>query len=83
MQENEIIIFEDQNIKLEVNMKDETVWLNTKQMSTLFDRDYKTIRKHIQQAMMEELQNEVVVAKFETTTKHGAIKNKKQTLKTK
>ena len=79
MQENEIIIFEDQNIKLEVNIQDETVWLNTKQMSTLFDRDYKTIRKHIQQAMMEELQNEVVVAKFETTTKHGAIKNKKQT----
>ena len=79
MQENEIIIFEDQKIKLEVNIQDETVWLNTKQMSTLFDRDYKTIRKHIQQAMMEELQNEVVVAKFETTTKHGAIKNKKQT----
>lgn len=27
---NEIIIFEDQNVKLEVNMKDETVWLNPK-----------------------------------------------------
>ena len=47
MQENEIIIFENQNIKLEVNIQDETVWLNTKQMSTLFDRDFKTIRKHI------------------------------------
>lgn len=44
---NEIILFENQNVKLEVNMKDETVWLNTEQMSVLFDRDYKTIRKHI------------------------------------
>lgn len=44
---NEIILFENQNVKLEVNMKDETVWLNTEQMSVLFNRDYKTIRKHI------------------------------------
>ena len=76
---NEIIIFEDQNIKLEVNMKDETVWLNTEQMAELFDRDYKTIRKHINNALKEELYNEVVVAKIENTTKHGAIDGKTQT----
>ena len=76
---NEIIIFEDQNIKLEVNMKDETVWLNTEQMAELFDRDYKTIRKHINNALKEELYNEVVVAKIENTTKHGAIDEKTQT----
>ena len=34
---NEIIIFEDQNVKLEVNMKDETVWLSQQQMAELFD----------------------------------------------
>ena len=76
---NEIVLFENQNIKLEVNLQDETVWLNTKQIAELFDRDYKTIRKHINNALNEELQNEVVVAKFATTTKHGAIYNKNGT----
>ena len=76
---NEIILFVDQDIKLEVNMKDETVWLNTDQMAKLFDRDSKTIRKHINNALMEELKDDVVVAKFATTTKHGAIEGKTQT----
>ena len=44
---NEIVLFKNQNVKLEVNMKDETVWLNANQMAELFGRDYKTIRKHI------------------------------------
>ena len=39
---NEIILFENQGVKLEVNLKDETVWLNTEQIAILFDRDYKT-----------------------------------------
>ena len=43
---NEIIIFENQNVKLEVSMKDETVWLNREQMTNLFDRDIKTIGMH-------------------------------------
>ena len=68
---NEIILFENQDVKLEVNMKDETVWLNTEQMAKLFDRDYKTIRKHINNALKEELSNEVVVAKFATVQKEG------------
>ena len=71
---NEIVLFENQDVKLEVNMQDETVWLNAKQMAKLFDRDYKTIRKHINNALKEELENEVVIAKFENTTQHGAIK---------
>lgn len=62
-----------------VNIKDETVWLNTEQMAQLFGRDYKTIRKHIKNALKEELKNEVVVAKFENTTEHGAIQGKTQT----
>lgn len=76
---NEIIIFENQNIKLEVNVKDETVWLNTDQIAELFGRDYKTIRKHINNALEEELTGEVVVAKFANTTQHGAIEGKTQT----
>ena len=75
---NEIIIFENQNVKLEVNVNDETVWLNTYQIAKLFGRDYKTIRKHINNIVNEELKDEAVVAKFATTTEHGAIKGKKQ-----
>lgn len=67
---NEIILFENQEVKLEVNMKDETVWLNTEQMAMLFDRDYKTIRKHINNALEEEL-DESTVAKFATLQKEG------------
>ena len=70
---NEIIIFENQDVKLEVNMKDDTVWLNAEQIAKLFDRDSKTIRKHINNALKEELANDEVVAKFATTTKHGAM----------
>lgn len=40
---NEIVLFENQNVKSEVNMKDETVWLNCEQLSILFDRNVKTI----------------------------------------
>ena len=66
---NEIILFENQNVKLEVNMQDETVWLNTEQIAKLFDRDYKTIRKHINNDLNKELKNKVVVAKFATVQK--------------
>jgi hypothetical protein len=42
---NEIIIFE--NIKLEVNLNDETVWLTQKQMAELYEKDENTINEHI------------------------------------
>ena len=67
---NEIIIFENQNVKLEVNMRDETVWLNREQLALLFNRDIKTIGKHINNALKEELDSSVV-AKFATTAKDG------------
>ena len=76
---NEIILFENQGVKLEVNLKDETVWLNLEQMSKLFERDKSVISRHIKNALSEELENEQVVAKFSTTTKHGAIDGKVQT----
>ena len=68
---NEIILFENQNVKLEVNMKDETVWLSIDQMSKLFNRDKSVISRHIKTAMNEELSNNSVVAKFATTASDG------------
>ena len=67
---NEIVLFEDQDVKLEVNLKDETVWLNAYQMAKLFGRNSKTIRKHINNALNEEL-DDSVVAKFATTANDG------------
>ena len=69
---NEIILFENQGVKLEVNLKDETVWLNRQQLANLFDRDIKTIGKHINNALKEELKDDnSVVANFATTAKDG------------
>ena len=69
---NEIILFENQGVRLEVNLKDETVWLNRQQLADLFDRDIKTIGKHINNALKEELKDDnSVVAKFATTAKDG------------
>ena len=59
-------------LKLEVNLKDETVWLNRSQLSELFGRDIKTIGKHINNALKEELlEDNSVVAKFATTASDG------------
>lgn len=67
---NEIIIFEKQDVKLEVNMKDETVWLSLDQIAKLFDRDKSVISRHIKNAIQEELDNSTV-AKFATVQKEG------------
>ena len=60
-------------IKLEVpiSAKDETVWLNRQQMATLFNRDIKTIGKHIKNAINEELSGTSTVAKFATVQLEG------------
>ena len=67
---NEIVLFENQDVKLEVNMKDETVWLSLEQMTKLFDRDKSVISRHIKNALEEELDNSTV-AKFATVQKEG------------
>lgn len=73
---NEIILFEDEKVKLEVNLQDETVWLNRQQIAELFDRDIKTIGKHINNALQEELQEDSsVVANFATTARDGKTYN--------
>lgn len=78
---NEIIRFVNGDLQLDVTVSpdNETVWLNRNQVAQLFGRDIKTIGKHINNALKEELSNEVVVAKFATTSQHGAIEGKTQT----
>ena len=78
--EKSVIIYrsEDGSVQLEVQLYEETLWLNVHQMSQLFGRDEKTVRKHINNALKEELCGEEVVANFATTTKHGAIAGKEQ-----
>lgn len=51
---NEIIIFENQQVKLEVNMKDETVWLTQSQMAKLFGRNIGVISRHIKNIFEED-----------------------------
>ena len=50
---NEIVLFENQNVKLEVNVKDETVWLTQEQMVNLFGRDQSVISRHIKNIFKE------------------------------
>ena len=77
---NEIILFENQNVKLEVNMKDETVWLSLDQMAKLFGRDRTVITRHINNVFKDnELDKNEVCAKFAHTTQHGALLDKTQT----
>ncbi|GHV36538.1 DNA-binding protein [Spirochaetia bacterium] len=69
---NEIILYQPDNaVKLEVRLENETVWLNRQQTADLFDRDIKTIGKHINNALQEELAGLSVVAKFATTAADG------------
>lgn len=57
-----------------MNLKDETVWLNRQQLAKLFDRDVKTIGKHINNALKEELKYIPTVANFATVQKEGQRK---------
>ncbi len=59
-QKTEIVLFHDENVMLEVPVMPEmeTVWLSANQMALLFDRDEKTIRKHINNVFEEEVEKE-------------------------
>jgi hypothetical protein len=83
---SEIIIYENQegNIKIDVRLEDETVWLTQEQMGLLFGRAKSTISDHIKNIFEEgELSEEVVVRDFRITTPHGAIQGKTQESKIK
>jgi len=73
-QNSEIIIYQTEaaEIRIQTRLHDETVWLNRHQMAELFDRDIKTIGKHINNTFNEgELDKNSVVAKFATTAEDG------------
>ena len=84
MQENnsQIIIYQTENgeTKLDVRFEDETVWLTQMQLCELFDKSKATISEHIKHIFEEgELQENMDVRNFRTTTQHGAIVGKTQT----
>lgn len=71
---NEIEIYKtaDAEIEVQVTLQGDTVWLNRHQMALLFDRDVKTIGKHINTVFKEgELEENSTVAKFATVQKEG------------
>lgn len=78
----EILLYQtaDGEAKIEVRLENETVWLSLDKMAELFQRNKSTISRHIKNVFEEgELDANVVVAKFATTTQHGAISDKTQT----
>ena len=78
---SEIIIYQNPegNIKIDVRLEDETVWLTQAQMAELFGKGRTTITEHIQNVFKEgELEENVVCRNFRHTTQHGAIAGKTQ-----
>ena len=73
MKKNEVVVFKsnDGKVDLEVNFDGNEIWLNRGQISSLFDRDIKTIGKHINNALKEELAGSSTVAKFATVQIEG------------
>ena len=81
MSTGEILIYQNQegNIKIDVRLEDETIWLTQAQLCELFNKSKATISEHIKNVFEEgELDQKVVVRKFRTTTQHGAIAGKTQ-----
>ena len=69
----------DGESRIEVTLQGETVWLSLDQIAELFQRNKSTISRHIKNVFEEgELDKDMVVAKFATTTQHGAIEGKTQ-----
>ena len=85
MNRGSIILYQtpDGQSKIEVTLSNDTVWLTADQMAELFQRNKSTISRHIRNIFEEgELNADMVVAFFATTTQHGAIKGKTQTHQT-
>ena len=81
MQKGEIVIYtsEDGTVSLDTKLDNDTIWLTQKQMAELFGVKTPAISKHLKNIFSEgELKEEVVISILETTTKHGAIKEKTQ-----
>jgi len=83
--ENEIVLYQPNDaVHLEVRISNESVWLTQTQIAFLFGVDKSGISRHLKNIFeSEELDEALVVAKFATTTQHGAIEGKTQTTETK
>ncbi len=76
MNQSNVVVYNDGEIELKVSVNEETVWLNRNQLSDLFERDVKTIGKHINKVFTDgELEKLSVVANFATTARDGKIYN--------
>lgn len=76
--ENQLVIFEDNDKKIEVQLKEETIWLNLNQISLLFEKDKSVISKHIKNIFdTGELDRNSTVAKFATVQIEGKRKVKR------
>ena len=74
---------DEEDVKVNALLKDESIWLTQKSMAELFDVNVPAVSKHLKNIFEEgELDEEVVVSKMEITTKHGAIEGKTQTVLT-
>ena len=69
--EKEIVYFDNEDLKLAVNLMEDTVWLSLEQMAELFDRDKSVISRHIKNVLVEELDAASTVANFATVQKEG------------
>ncbi|MBF0761709.1 virulence protein RhuM/Fic/DOC family protein [Dysgonomonas mossii] len=78
--ESKIILYQspDGNTHIDVKLDGETVWINRQQIAELFDRDIKTIGKHINNALQEELKEIPTVAKFATVGIEGKRRVERQ-----
>jgi len=81
MQNSDIIIYQNEegNIKIDVRLEEETVWLTQAQIALLFGKGRTTVTEHILSIFKEgELDEKVVCRNFRLTTPHGAIEGKTQ-----
>ncbi len=79
MNKSKILLYQNQegSIKIDVHLEQDNLWLSQKQMALLFGKNKRTISEHIRNIFKEgELEEEVVVRNFQTTTKHDAINTK-------
>lgn len=80
--ENKLILYKDEEGRVSVNTRfaDEDVWLTQEQLATIYQTTQENVSMHISNIFEEgELDREVVVRKFRTTSQHGAIEGMTQT----
>lgn len=70
---NEIVLFENQDVKLEVNMQDEMVWLTQSQMAKLFGRDVTVISRHITKIFRDELEENSNLQKMQIANSDKSV----------